>query len=397
MNEHLLTLDPSNIPLSLYIHIPWCVKKCPYCDFNSHTLTKDDILTAPFDEYVDALIADIDSQLEFVAGRTIGSIFIGGGTPSILPVAHYQRLFDALKAKLIFDTQIEITLETNPGTLEHAPFGEYLALGINRLSIGVQSFCDDALHNLGRIHKKQEAINAIIQAKQAGFKRINVDLMYGLPKQTTGLAIQDIQTALELGVSHLSWYQLTIEPNTAFYRNTPTLPSDDSLEQIETAGRQLLEQAGFVNYEVSAWVGADDTPCRHNLNYWQFGDYLAIGAGAHGKVTLLNHPNFANGVYRFYKSRLPKDYLNHDKHPKMVKFEKIQEADLPFEFMMNALRLAKGTDITTFEQRTGLLVSTIDNELLPLQHQGFMVFDPNILAPTKMGFRYVNHLVRAFL
>lgn len=397
MNEHLLTLDPSNIPLSLYVHIPWCVKKCPYCDFNSHTLTKDDILTAPFDEYVDALIADIDSQLEFVAGRTIGSIFIGGGTPSILPVAHYQRLFDALKAKLIFDTQIEITLEANPGTLEHAPFGEYLALGINRLSIGVQSFCDDALHDLGRIHKKQEAINAIIQAKQAGFKRINVDLMYGLPKQTTSLAIQDIQTALELGVSHLSWYQLTIEPNTAFYRNTPTLPSDDSLEQIETAGRQLLEQAGFVNYEVSAWVGADDTPCRHNLNYWQFGDYLAIGAGAHGKVTLLNHPNFANGVYRFYKSRLPKDYLNYDKHPKMVKFEKIQEADLPFEFMMNALRLAKGTDITTFEQRTGLLVSTIDNELLPLQHQGFMVFDPNILAPTKMGFRYVNHLVRAFL
>lgn len=372
-------------------------KKCPYCDFNSHTLTKDDILTAPFDDYVDALIADIDSQLEFVAGRTIGSIFIGGGTPSILPVAHYQRLFDALKTKLIFDTQIEITLEANPGTLEHAPFGEYLALGINRLSIGVQSFCDDALHDLGRTHKKQEAINAIIQAKQASFKRINVDLMYGLPKQTTGLAIQDIQTALELGVSHLSWYQLTIEPNTAFYRNTPTLPSDDSLEQIETAGRQLLEQAGFVNYEVSAWVGADDTPCKHNLNYWQFGDYLAIGAGAHGKVTLLNHPNFANGVYRFYKSRLPKDYLNYDKHPKMVKLEKIQEADLPFEFMMNALRLAKGTDITTFEQRTGLLVSTIDNELLPLQHQGFMVFDPNILAPTKMGFRYVNHLVRAFL
>lgn len=397
MNEHLLTLDPSNIPLSLYVHIPWCVKKCPYCDFNSHTLTKDDILTAPFDDYVDALIADIDSQLEFVAGRTIGSIFIGGGTPSILPVAHYQRLFDALKTKLIFDTQIEITLEANPGTLEHAPFGEYLALGINRLSIGVQSFCDDALHDLGRTHKKQEAINAIIQAKQASFKRINVDLMYGLPKQTTGLAIQDIQTALELGVSHLSWYQLTIEPNTAFYRNTPTLPSDDSLEQIETAGRQLLEQAGFVNYEVSAWVGADDTPCKHNLNYWQFGDYLAIGAGAHGKVTLLNHPNFANGVYRFYKSRLPKDYLNYDKHPKMVKLEKIQEADLPFEFMMNALRLAKGTDITTFEQRTGLLVSTIDNELLPLQHQGFMVFDPNILAPTKMGFRYVNHLVRAFL
>ena len=397
MNEHLLILDPVNIPLSLYIHIPWCAKKCPYCDFNSHALPKQETLQAPFDEYVDALIADIKSQLSFVKNRPIRSIFIGGGTPSVLPVACYERLFSALKSQLVFDEHIEITLEVNPGTIEHAPFDKYLSLGINRVSIGVQSFCDDALSALGRIHKKDEAIHAICQAKQAGFERINVDLMYGLPNQTAALAMQDIQTALDAGASHISWYQLTIEPNTAFYRNPPALPDDETLEQIEEMGRAMLEQAGFTNYEVSAWVGANDTPCIHNMNYWQFGDYLAIGAGTHGKITLRHHEQFTDGVYRFYKSRLPKDYLNYKQYPKMVKFEKIKEENLPFEFMMNALRLAKGTDITTFEQRTGLLVSTIDNELLPLQHQGFMVFHPDVLAPTKMGFRYVNHLVRAFL
>ncbi|MDO4450363.1 MAG: radical SAM family heme chaperone HemW [Moraxella sp.] len=393
MNEHNLVLDPKNIPLSLYVHIPWCVKKCDYCDFNSHTLPTH----VPFAEYVKALLADAKSQVGFVQGRAIQSIFIGGGTPSLLPVHEYRVLFAGLRDIFEFVSDIEITIEANPGTLEHAPFDEYLSLGINRLSLGVQSFDNQALSRLGRVHGTDEAMNAICHAKSAGFERINVDLMHGLPMQTHQMARRDIETALSLGASHISWYQLTIEPNTAFYRSPPDLPSEDELEKIEHVGRECLIQAGFTNYEVSAWVGADDKPCRHNMNYWQFGDYLAIGAGGHGKITLLNHDEHADGVYRYAKSRLPKDYLSYDKTPKMVQFHRIAEEDLPFEFMMNALRLADGVSTTTFEERTGLLVSTIDNELLPLQHQGFMVFRPDILAPTKMGFRYVNHLVRAFL
>lgn len=395
MNEHQLVLDPANVPLSLYVHIPWCVKKCPYCDFNSHALSADH--QPSFAQYIQALMADIKGQLDFVQGRSIGSVFFGGGTPSVLPVEYLAKLLGALQEVLVFDDDVEITLETNPGTLEHAPFAKYLALGINRLSIGVQSFDDAALKALGRIHNKDEATSAIKKAVQAGFKRVNVDLMYGLPNQTPQLALQDINTAIAAGATHLSWYQLTIEPNTNFYRTPPTLPDEDTLGAIEEQGKRLLMQAGFCNYEVSAWVGANDVPCKHNVNYWQFGDYLAIGAGAHGKVTLRHHPQFADGVYRFYKSRLPKDYLTYDTHPKMVKFAKVAEEHLPFEFMMNALRLANGVSVATFEARTGLLISTIDNELLPLQHQGFMVFDPAILAPTKMGFRYVNHLVSAFL
>lgn len=393
MNEHNLVLDPKNIPLSLYIHIPWCVKKCDYCDFNSHTLPTH----APFSDYVEALLADAKSQADFVQGRVIQSIFIGGGTPSLLPVHEYQVLFAGLREIFEFACDIEITLEANPGTLEHAPFDEYLSLGINRLSLGVQSFDNQALSRLGRVHGKDEAVNAIKNAKSAGFLRINADLMHGLPMQTHQLALCDIEMALSLGVSHISWYQLTIEPNTAFYRSPPDLPSEDELEKIEHVGRERLMQAGFTNYEVSAWVGTDDKPCRHNMNYWQFGDYLAVGAGGHGKITLRHHDEHADGVYRYAKSRLPKDYLSYDKTPKMVQFHRIAEEDLPFEFMMNALRLADGVSTTTFEERTGLLISTIDNELLPLQHQGFMVFRPDILAPTKMGFRYVNHLVRAFL
>lgn len=395
---HLLTLNPQLIPLSLYIHVPWCVKKCPYCDFNSHGLKKDEMLSQTlFASYVDSLLADAKSQLAFVQNRRIHSIFIGGGTPSLLPVHEYQRLFSGLRQLFEFAKDIEITLEVNPGTIEHAPFVEYLELGINRLSIGVQSFDETALQVLGRIHTQTDAINAITNAKKAGFKRINVDLMYGLPNQTSQLALNDIKTALSLGATHISWYQLTIEPNTAFYRTPPLLPDEESLALIEDLGGACLVQAGFYQYEVSAWVSKNDKPCQHNLNYWQFGDYLAIGAGAHGKITLGQHSDFAEGIYRFYKSRLPKDYLNHDIAPKMVGFERVAEDQLPFEFMMNALRLRDGVSVQTFEERTGLLVSTIDSELLPLQHQGFMVFNPNVLAPTKLGFRYVNHLVSAFL
>ncbi|MFL1732133.1 radical SAM family heme chaperone HemW [Moraxella oculi] len=398
----LLQLSPTNIPLSLYIHIPWCVKKCPYCDFNSHALpiSQAGVMSdTPFGEYVDALIADLISQQSFIQGRKIHSIFIGGGTPSLLPVAEFQRLFSALKNLVEFEKDYEITLEVNPGTVEHAPFDDYLGIGINRLSIGVQSFDHDSLKALGRIHNPTQAINAIINAKQSGFHRINVDLMHGLPNQTVELAIKDLEQAMMAGATHLSWYQLTIEPNTAFYRMPPNLPHDETLENIEEAGQQLLTAWGFRHYEVSAWAGKKDKACQHNLNYWQFGDYLAIGAGAHGKVTLRQHDDFGDGIYRFSKSRLPKDYLNFSpsNSPKMINFTKIAEENLPFEFMMNALRLRHGVTTQMFEERTGLLVSSIDNELLPLQHEGLMVHDATLLSPTAMGFRYVNHLVRAFL
>lgn len=385
-------LDATQIPLSLYIHIPWCVKKCPYCDFNSHALSD----ATPFAGYVDALLDDARSQQAF-ANRAISSVFIGGGTPSLLPMDEFARLLDGLREIFCFTKDCEITLEANPGTLEYAPFAQYLAVGINRLSIGVQSFDADALQTLGRIHNPKQAADAIAAARAAGFDRVNADLMHGLPMQTATKAAYDIDTAVQAGATHISWYQLTVEPNTAFYRAPPDLPDEEMMEAIETAGREALTKYGFYNYEVSAWVGRNDKACQHNLNYWQFGDYLAIGAGAHGKITLQNHPDFADGIYRFYKSRLPKDYLAYEDAPKMVQFSRIDEANLPFEFMMNALRLRDGVSTELFEQRTGLLVSSIDNELLPLQHQGLMVSDPLKLCATSLGFRYVNHLVSAFL
>lgn len=388
-----LQLLPSRIPLSLYIHVPWCVQKCPYCDFNSHAVADH----APFAEYVDALLLDAASQVRFLADREIGTVFIGGGTPSLLPITQMARLFRGLREILPFAKGCEMTLEVNPGTLEHAPFEEYLNIGINRLSIGVQSFNSHALTVLGRIHNSDQAYNAICAARAAGFDRVNGDLMYGLPQQTADQAVSDITTAIDAGVTHISWYQLTIEPNTAFYRTPPDLPDETTMEAIEMAGRDALIRHGFGHYEVSAWVGQEDTPCRHNLNYWQFGDYLGIGAGAHGKVTLSDSADFGEGIYRFQKSRLPKDYLNFSDHPKMVGFQRILPENLAFEFMMNALRLKDGVSTRLFEERTGLLVSTIDNELMPLQHQGLMVFDPTILAPTTLGFRYVNHLVSQFL
>ena len=318
-----------DIPLALYIHIPWCVKKCPYCDFNSHELPMDSQLSM-YDEYVDTLLLDAASQQALTQGREISSIFIGGGTPSLLPIAQYQRLFNGLREIFQFAGDIEVTMEANPGTLEHAPFAQYLDVGINRLSIGVQSFAAGQLTTLGRIHDPAQALSAIKAARRAGFERVNVDLMHGLPQQTMSEALNDIQMAHEAGATHISWYQLTIEPNTVFYRSQPILPDEDSLADIEQAGQTLLESLGYHNYEVSAWAGASDEPCRHNVNYWQFGDYLAIGAGAHGKVTIDNDANQEltaekmsdevlkneSGIYRFSKSRLPKDYMGYQDETK---------------------------------------------------------------------------------
>lgn len=373
-------IDVKSVPLALYIHIPWCVKKCPYCDFNSHELGHElghelraDAPLSMYDEYVDALLLDAQMQQPLMQGRPISSIFIGGGTPSLLPIAQYQRLFTGLRDCFDVTDDVEVTMEANPGTLEHAPFAEYLEVGINRLSIGVQSFAADKLQTLGRIHDPKQAMSAIKSARAAGFERVNVDLMHGLPQQTLSEALYDIQTAHEAGATHISWYQLTIEPNTVFYRNQPVLPDEDNLADIESEGQALLQRLGYDNYEVSAWAGAADAPCRHNVNYWQFGDYLAIGAGAHGKITLdngtLNKGAFSlslaegltdneqlpsTGIYRFSKSRLPKDYMTYQNAPKMVGWQQIADDELVSEFMLNALRLYDGVTWSLFETRTGL-------------------------------------------
>ena len=417
-------MNLSNIPLSLYIHLPWCEKKCPYCDFNSHELPVDSQISM-YDDYVDALLLDAMTQQSLVQGRKIGSIFIGGGTPSLLPIAQYQRLFSGLRSCFEFAADIEVTMEANPGTLEHAPFAQYLEVGINRLSIGVQSFAADKLTALGRIHDPVQALSAIKAAKSAGFTRVNVDLMHGLPQQTMKEALNDIQMAHNAGATHISWYQLTIEPNTVFYRSQPVLPDEDNLADIEQAGQSLLQQLGYSNYEVSAWAGASDNPCRHNINYWQFGDYLAIGAGAHGKVTIgRNDSNgsnssdvkdkmeddflIASGIYRFSKSRLPKDYvvINPDATeksdirqitPKTVGWQAIDQEELVSEFMLNALRLHGGVAWSLFEERTGLTIDSIAEQVNSLVKQGLLVDSDTQLQPTVLGQRYLNQILRAFL
>lgn len=377
--------NPNLIPLSLYIHIPWCVKKCPYCDFNSH----ESRTPIDFVGYVDALLDDLKAQLSLVQGRKIASIFIGGGTPSLLPIAQYRQLFAGINAQLTLTHDCEITMEANPATVEHAPFNEYLAVGINRLSLGVQSFQTQKLAALGRIHNPQQAISAIQNAQQAGFKKLNIDLMHGLPNQTLTDALSDLQQAIDLGVSHISWYQLTIEPNTVFYRNTPILPDDEILVDIFEQGAQLLKANGFVQYEVSAWSRqADYQPSQHNLNYWQFGDYLAIGAGAHGKVTR------PDGIYRFSKSRLPKDYRVNQS---AIGWQSIEPSDLPFEFMMNGLRLKNGVPKQFWTQRTGLAWSVIEPQLIKLHNRGLVELSGDHIHCTAQGFLFLNQVLQEFL
>ncbi|RZG70710.1 radical SAM family heme chaperone HemW [Acinetobacter wuhouensis] len=381
-------LNPHNIPLSLYIHMPWCVRKCPYCDFNSHAVPDGKLSLALEQEYLQALVEDFKTQVDFAQGREIHSVFIGGGTPSLISAQSYQWLFTQLKELIPFEKDCEITLEANPGTVEHDPFADYLAAGINRLSIGVQSFNTEHLQKLGRIHSNDDAISAIQHAKQAGFERVNVDLMHGLPEQSIVQALLDLKLAVENGATHISWYQLTIEPNTVFFRTQPILPVDDVLADIQEQGEAYLKAQGFINYEVSAW--RKEKPSAHNLNYWQFGDYLAIGAGAHGKVTQ------SDGVYRFQKTRLPKDYLA--KVPaENLQFKRIENEDMPFEFMMNALRLNEGVASATYAQRTGLDLAHLDELLNSLRQRQLMVDDENILNCTDKGHLFLNSVLEEFL
>ncbi|WDE16333.1 radical SAM family heme chaperone HemW [Acinetobacter schindleri] len=381
-------LNPAAIPLSLYIHMPWCVRKCPYCDFNSHAVPDGKLSLDLEQEYLHALVEDFKTQLDFAHGRQIHSVFIGGGTPSLISAQGYQWLFSQLKALLPFEEGCEITLEANPGTVEHDPFAGYLAAGINRLSIGVQSFNTEHLKKLGRIHSNEDAISAIAHAKETGFERINVDLMHGLPEQTLEQALNDLKLAVENGATHISWYQLTIEPNTVFFRTQPILPMDEVLEDIQEQGEAYLKAQGFINYEVSAW--RKELPSAHNLNYWQFGDYLSIGAGAHGKVTQ------ADGVYRFQKTRLPKDYLA--KVPaEHLQFKRIEAEDMPFEFMMNALRLNNGVTAKLYTERTGLSLDGLNALLTSLRQRKLMVEDPERLACTEQGHVFLNSVLEEFL
>ena len=381
-------LNPASVPLSLYIHMPWCVRKCPYCDFNSHAVPNGALSGELEQEYLQALVEDFKTQIHFAQGRQIHSVFIGGGTPSLISAKGYQWLFEQLKAIIAFEDGCEITLEANPGTVEHDPFADYLAVGINRLSIGVQSFDTEHLKKLGRIHSNNDAISAIKNAHEAGFERINVDLMHGLPEQSIEQALLDLKLAVESGATHISWYQLTIEPNTVFFRTQPTLPVDEVLEDIQEQGEAYLKANGYINYEVSAW--RKEKPSAHNLNYWEFGDYLAIGAGAHGKVTMID------GVYRFQKTRLPKDYLA--KVPaENLQFKKIEAGDMPFEFMMNALRLNEGVDASFYAERTGLNLSELDETLISLRQRKLMVDDQNRLACTEQGHVFLNSVLEEFL
>ncbi|WP_410209679.1 radical SAM family heme chaperone HemW [Aquirhabdus sp.] len=393
-----MTVD-SHIPLALYIHMPWCVKKCPYCDFNSHavpqgTFSVDGTLSISLEqEYLAALLADAKQQVAWAQNRPLVSVFIGGGTPSLISAAGYQWLFAELRQIFEFAADCEITLEANPGTLEHAPFSEYLIAGINRLSLGVQTFNDELLHMLGRVHGSDEARLAIERACADGFDRLNVDLMHGLPNQTVEMALFDLQNAMDCGATHISWYQLTIEPNTVFFRTQPVLPDENRLADIQSAGEALLRAHGYVQYEVSAW--AKELPSRHNLNYWQFGDYLAIGAGAHGKITVKEQGSPAPMIYRFQKSRLPKDYLAQVPAPPL-QFEPVLAEDLPFEFMMNALRLVGGVPQSYFAERTGLSLDRIGPTVRALQQEQLMQPNASQLVCTALGFNYLNVVLERF-
>ena len=376
-------------PLALYIHFPWCIQKCPYCDFNSHELKSDLNEKA----YIDALIRDLEQELPSFWGRSISSIFMGGGTPSLFSPESIDRLLSALRARLTFAPNIEITMEANPGTIELGKFNEFNHAGINRLSIGIQSFNDDKLKSLGRIHGRKEAIRAAEFAHDAGFNSFNLDLMYGLPRQSLSEAIDDIETAIALEPKHLSHYQLTIEPNTFFHHQPPTVPDDDHIWDMQEACQTRLANKGYAQYEISAYA-KDDFQCQHNLNYWQFGDYLGIGAGAHGKLT--NAPE--QKIYRSWKVKQPKDYLNNAATEQRIAGEKILTRDeASFEFMMNALRLNKGFATEIFQQHTGLPISIIEKQLKQAEEKELITWDIKHIKPTAKGRQYLNTLLELFI
>ena len=376
-------------PLSLYIHIPWCVQKCPYCDFNSHKLSHD----IPEHDYVAALIRDLDDDIKRfkLSNRKLHSIFIGGGTPSLFSATAIDSLLTQVFQRFEKADDIEVTLEANPGTVEADKFTGFAKAGVSRLSIGVQSFESDKLIKLGRIHDNTQAIRAAKLAKSCGVKSFNLDLMHGLPNQSLAAAMDDLDQAIALQPDHLSWYQLTIEPNTAFGSKPPKLPEDETLWEIQEQGVAKLKQAGFHQYEISAYA-QQGKQSQHNLNYWRFGDYLGIGCGAHGKITDIA----SNTIYRTIKVKHPKGYLETGR-PALDHLNQVSTDELPFEFMMNQLRLREAFDIERFSQTTGLAVSAIAQPLKRAKGKGLLLNQESNWQVSELGHRYLNDLLELFL
>jgi putative oxygen-independent coproporphyrinogen III oxidase len=373
-------------PLSLYIHIPWCVKKCPYCDFNSHE-AKGEI---PEEEYLNALRLDLEHALPTIWGRKIYTIFIGGGTPSLLSSAGLDRLLSDVRTLLPLDGEVEITMEANPGTFEAEKFRSYRASGVNRLSIGIQSFNHTHLKALGRIHDGDEAKKAI-EIAQTHFDNFNLDLMYALPNQSLAEAKLDVQTAIASGAPHLSLYHLTLEPNTLFAKYPPTLPDDDASAEMQEEIASLMQQAGYQHYEVSAYA-KPQRQARHNLNYWQFGDYLGIGAGAHSKLS------FPHRIVREIRYKNPQAYIQAVAEGREIQESKeVTRDDLPFEFMLNALRLTDGFPVHLFAERTGLSLTTIETSLQSAEKKGLLYRDHRHIRATELGMRFLNDLQQGFL
>ncbi len=379
-------LDIDAIPLALYVHFPWCERKCPYCDFNSHEQFKP----AEQSDYIDALLNDLKQQLGSLYQRPLHSIFLGGGTPSLFSGDSIERLLDAIDKRWGIGRDVEVTMEANPGSAEADRFRSYRNAGVNRLSLGIQSFANRHLKALGRIHDRDQAIRAI-EAARLNFDRINLDIMHGLSGQTTADALDDLAMAVDRAEGHISWYQLTIERNTAFWSKPPSLPGDDSLADIQDAGEAYLRQSGFDQYEVSAWARPGQQS-RHNLNYWTFGDYLGIGAGAHGKIT---RPG--GEVIRTQRSRLPKDYMAAIADNKPPLQQVIPGDQLPVEFMLNALRLRAGVNEQLYRARTGLDATGIAGIRSELVSEGLLSDAPDRLAVTPLGFRFLNDVVARFM
>lgn len=387
-------------PLALYVHVPWCIRKCPYCDFNSHQAGED----IPEAEYVRALRFDLEQDKLLAQGRKLTSIFFGGGTPSMLSADAIAQIIKDAAEVIGFEDGIEITLEANPGTFEQEKFAGFWRAGVNRLSIGIQSFNDHQLKKLGRVHGRDEAINAVEVARRAGFDNINLDLMHGLPDQSLADALADIDQAIALSPEHLSWYQLTIEPNTAFYSAPPVLPEEDILVDIQEAGFTRLAEAGYEQYEVSAYA-RNKNQARHNLNYWQFGDYLGIGAGAHGKITDVDQKR----IFRLWKTRLPQHYLaaassqkistNLQGHQNLfgAGSDLLLPDNLPLEFMMNALRLNDGVPSEYFVERTGLALTEIEPQWRQLIDKNLVEPDVRVIKPTELGRRFLNRALEIFM
>ena len=381
---HLAALPP----LSLYIHIPWCIKKCPYCDFNSHSLKNG----LPEEAYIDALLADLQTELPNIWGRPVETIFFGGGTPSLFQAASIDRLLSGLRSLLRLQPEAEITLEANPGTFEIEKFKGFKDAGITRLSIGVQSFNDTMLERLGRVHNGGEALRAIDTALKL-FEKVNIDLMYALPGQTVQTALNDVNTAIATGAGHISAYHLTMEPNTPFGHTPPKgLPQDEAALDIEDAVHDALDGAGFIHYETSAFA-RPHMQCRHNLNYWQFGDYIGIGAGAHGKIS------FPDRIERTVRRRHPNDYLAAmQRNPSDgIERKTVSTDDLPFEFMMNALRLAEGVPAALLQERTGISSARIMAQIETARRKGLLENDPTVFRPTTQGRLFLNDLLQCFL